>query len=244
MTSLSPATIGDESPLGAGTFHFTFFSGPNSTGGFCPSATPDPPGPRNCGQASGLSALSPTAANTPSAIIAMKLFMSITSDFRIGGCGRTLSHYGQSARCGGESTHPDGAGPDDDLLLGWAISLRCTAIFFGAAMPRRTRLRSTETTVKASSRLGMTTRSPRLRLRTSMSSSLKAVALGDAGIPRQGAMLQCERSIRVRIESRPPAPRCLDARAPDDADGGGRSDDGKGNALGGGIGQGVGSVSA
>ena len=29
------------------------------------SATPDPPGPRNCGQASGWSALTPTAANIP-----------------------------------------------------------------------------------------------------------------------------------------------------------------------------------
>src|SRR5204863_9240573 len=49
MTSLSPATIGDDQPPGALTFHLTFLSGPNSTGGFCSSATPDPPGPRNCG---------------------------------------------------------------------------------------------------------------------------------------------------------------------------------------------------
>src|SRR5262245_30619672 len=49
MTSLSPATMGEDPPFGAVTFHFTFLSGPNSTGGFCPSATPDPPGPRNCG---------------------------------------------------------------------------------------------------------------------------------------------------------------------------------------------------
>src|SRR5262245_51047856 len=36
-------------PLGHATFHLTFFSGPISTGGCCPSATPDPFGPRNCG---------------------------------------------------------------------------------------------------------------------------------------------------------------------------------------------------
>jgi hypothetical protein len=60
--SLSPATIGEENPLGAGTFHFTFFSGPNATGGFWPSATPDPPGPRNWGQASGGSAAGAMAA--------------------------------------------------------------------------------------------------------------------------------------------------------------------------------------
>src|SRR4051794_16377322 len=62
MTNRSPTTIGDDSPGGAGTFHLTFLSGPNSTGGFWSSATPDPLGPRNCGQASGLSAASPTAA--------------------------------------------------------------------------------------------------------------------------------------------------------------------------------------
>ena len=44
-TSRSPATIGDEKPLGAATFHFTFVSGPSSTGGRWPSATPEPPGP-------------------------------------------------------------------------------------------------------------------------------------------------------------------------------------------------------
>src|SRR5688572_21775174 len=67
MTSLSATTIGDEAPLGAATFHFTFFSGPISTGGFCPSATPDPPGPRNRGHASRSSAPNATAANTPTA---------------------------------------------------------------------------------------------------------------------------------------------------------------------------------
>ena len=44
-----------EARSGPATFHFTFLSGPNSTGGFWPSATPEPFGPRNCGQASGSS---------------------------------------------------------------------------------------------------------------------------------------------------------------------------------------------
>src|SRR5438045_9717250 len=63
MTRLAPATIGDESPAGAGTFQLTFFSGPNSTGGFWASATPDPFGPRNRGHTSAGSAARPTAAN-------------------------------------------------------------------------------------------------------------------------------------------------------------------------------------
>jgi len=53
MTSLSPTTIGDESPPGTDIFHFTFLSGPTSTGGFWSSAIPDPLGPRNCGHTSG-----------------------------------------------------------------------------------------------------------------------------------------------------------------------------------------------
>src|SRR5262245_12777119 len=65
ITTLSPAMIGDERPLGTGTFHFTFFSGPNSTGGFASSAMPDPFGPRNRGQASDFSALEPGVANIP-----------------------------------------------------------------------------------------------------------------------------------------------------------------------------------
>src|SRR6266571_8211563 len=64
MMRLSPATIGEERPLGADTFHLTFLSGPNSTGGFALSATPDPFGPRNRGHASAFSAASPTVANT------------------------------------------------------------------------------------------------------------------------------------------------------------------------------------
>src|SRR5438552_16426833 len=79
MTSLSPATIGEEDPAGAGTFHFTFLSGPNSTGGFWPSAAPDPPGPRNPGHASGLSPPVPTAANTPRATDAINSFMTLPS---------------------------------------------------------------------------------------------------------------------------------------------------------------------
>src|SRR5256712_12698375 len=76
MTSLSPATIGEERPLGAGTFHFTFLSGPNSTGGFWPSATPEPSGPRNRGHASELSAASPTAVNASTDTNAINSFMS------------------------------------------------------------------------------------------------------------------------------------------------------------------------
>src|SRR4051794_19737027 len=45
--------MGEERPLGAATFHFRFFSGPNSSGGFCPSATPEPSGPRKRGQTRG-----------------------------------------------------------------------------------------------------------------------------------------------------------------------------------------------
>src|SRR4051812_38006298 len=56
--------MGDENPEGTFTFHFTFLSGPTSIGGFWPSATPDPPGPRNCGHGAG-SAPRTTAANTP-----------------------------------------------------------------------------------------------------------------------------------------------------------------------------------
>ena len=48
--------IGDESPAGTGTFHFTFLSGPMSTGGFSSIAMPDPLGPRNRGHASEFSA--------------------------------------------------------------------------------------------------------------------------------------------------------------------------------------------
>src|SRR5262245_19915237 len=78
-TSLSPATTGEESPLGAETFPVTFLSCPNATVGFWPSATPDPPGPRNWGQARCWSALSPAAANTPRARNAIDPFMSSSS---------------------------------------------------------------------------------------------------------------------------------------------------------------------
>src|SRR5262245_9026560 len=74
---LSPTTTGDDMPLGTATFHFTFLVGPISTGGFCPSATAEPPGPRNCGHAG--SPASPTAANTPTAANASNRFMFVTS---------------------------------------------------------------------------------------------------------------------------------------------------------------------
>src|SRR6476659_9553025 len=78
MTSLSPATIGDDTPEGAVTFHFRFLSGPNSTGGFCPSAIPEPAGPRNCGHNCGSP---PCARVANNAIVrnAIEVFMSITS---------------------------------------------------------------------------------------------------------------------------------------------------------------------
>src|SRR6266851_9593133 len=79
MTSLSRAMIGDDIPVGARTFHFTFLSGPNSTGGFWPAATPDPPGPRNCGHASGVSPPCPTAARRAATTNAIGVLMSNTS---------------------------------------------------------------------------------------------------------------------------------------------------------------------
>src|SRR5262245_33502892 len=66
-------------PPGTNTFHLTFLSGPNSMGGFWSSATPDPLGPRNCGQASGLSAPSPAAATTATATDAIDPFISSPS---------------------------------------------------------------------------------------------------------------------------------------------------------------------
>src|SRR5262245_12341667 len=47
---LSPTTTGDDAPGGTGTFHARFSVGLNLTGGFWSSTTPDPAGPRNCGQ--------------------------------------------------------------------------------------------------------------------------------------------------------------------------------------------------
>src|SRR6476660_1148260 len=75
MTSLSPATMGEESPLGVDAFHFRFLSGPNSTGGFWPSATPDPSGPRNRGHTSCFSAHNPAVANAPINTSGIKFFM-------------------------------------------------------------------------------------------------------------------------------------------------------------------------
>src|SRR5438477_12377678 len=79
MMSLSPAAMGEDRPEGAGVFHFKFLSGPNSTGGFCPWATADPPGPRNCGHTSGCSAPRPTAANNPIVMNATKVLIPLTS---------------------------------------------------------------------------------------------------------------------------------------------------------------------
>src|SRR6516164_9791404 len=78
MTSLSPAVIGEDRPAGAGTFHLRFLVGPNSTGGFWPSATPDPFGPRNCGHA-GPSPARPMVVHSPSATTAIIILMSSPS---------------------------------------------------------------------------------------------------------------------------------------------------------------------
>src|SRR6266446_1581537 len=76
MTSRSPTTIGDEKPLGVLTFHLTFLSGPKSIGGFWFSATPDPLGPRNCGQTSDFSPACPWTANNPNTASAINVRMS------------------------------------------------------------------------------------------------------------------------------------------------------------------------
>src|SRR5688572_12588282 len=78
MTSLFPATIGDETPPGAGTFHLTFCSGPNSVGGFWPSATPDPFGPRNRGQTSDFSVAHSALTNVLSTTKQSKVFIMIS----------------------------------------------------------------------------------------------------------------------------------------------------------------------
>src|SRR5262249_55230219 len=70
--------MGEDRPPGTDTFHFTFLSGPNSTGGFWSSATPEPPGPRNCGQG-GASAPSPAAVNTPTATNAIHPLITLSS---------------------------------------------------------------------------------------------------------------------------------------------------------------------
>src|ERR1700690_1384948 len=46
----SPTTMGEDAPGGTATFHNRFSFRPNFTGGFWSSATPEPPGPRNCVQ--------------------------------------------------------------------------------------------------------------------------------------------------------------------------------------------------
>src|SRR5262245_44341201 len=67
--------IGEDRPLGTGIFHFTFLSGPISTGGFWPSATPDPFGPRNLGHGDS-SAPKLIALNNRLAAITTDAFMS------------------------------------------------------------------------------------------------------------------------------------------------------------------------
>src|SRR5580704_11682156 len=99
MTSLSPAMIGDDNPLGARTFHLTFLSGPNSTGGFWPMAMPDPPGPRNCGHASGFSPLGPPVANSPVTTNAIRAFMSNTSRAVERDLSRESGHYRIATLC-------------------------------------------------------------------------------------------------------------------------------------------------
>src|SRR5262245_15002132 len=79
MTSLSPATTGEEKPAGAGAFHLAFLPAPNSTGGFWLSATPDPPAPRKPGRVSGRSPRRPAAANIPRASDAINPFMALPS---------------------------------------------------------------------------------------------------------------------------------------------------------------------
>jgi hypothetical protein len=76
---MSPTTIGDESPLGTGFFHFTFLSGPTSTGGFWSSATPDPPGPRNCGHGASDFELEEVAAKTTVAAKQQSQFVMFAS---------------------------------------------------------------------------------------------------------------------------------------------------------------------
>ena len=76
-TSKSPTMIGDEKPLGAGTFHFTFLVGPTSTGGVCPAAIPEPAGPRNCGHAGGSPPAAPVAHN-PTSATAKTEFMAMS----------------------------------------------------------------------------------------------------------------------------------------------------------------------
>ena len=79
MTSLSPATIGDESPSGTGTFHLTFFSAPTSIGGFSSVAMPDPLGPRNRGQGAELSAPRTGQLMTNASNTAIQLPMQLSS---------------------------------------------------------------------------------------------------------------------------------------------------------------------
>jgi hypothetical protein len=71
--------MGEESPLGAGTFHFTFNSGPNLTGGCWSSATPEPFGPRNLGHARGWSAPKLMLTSHPTVTMTIKFFIAFPS---------------------------------------------------------------------------------------------------------------------------------------------------------------------
>jgi hypothetical protein len=51
--TLSPATTGDEFPVGTGVFHSAFSSGPNETGRLVASETPAALGPPELGPVSG-----------------------------------------------------------------------------------------------------------------------------------------------------------------------------------------------
>jgi hypothetical protein len=55
---------GEECPGGSAVFHFTFFSGPNSTGRFVALDTPVPFGPRNLDQFSAAADSTEGAATT------------------------------------------------------------------------------------------------------------------------------------------------------------------------------------
>src|ERR1700730_17519641 len=66
----SPDKMGDECPGGRSVFQTTFFFGPNSTGRFLLSETPDPFGPRNCGQLS-----AENSEKTPSNAVASRSFV-------------------------------------------------------------------------------------------------------------------------------------------------------------------------
>src|SRR5262249_36603231 len=74
MTSLSPATIGEERPPGAGTFHLPFLAGPTPPGACGLSAPPAPPARRTGGHAGALSPPRRAPTNAPPATSAIDPF--------------------------------------------------------------------------------------------------------------------------------------------------------------------------